>query len=87
MSIEQEPELPDSPEPIAVVGMSCRFSGEANSVEGFWEMLRHGRKGHGPVPSSRYEASAWHHPSHERKGAVCLPYYPIQTFLSCAERP
>ncbi|PWY89876.1 polyketide synthase [Aspergillus heteromorphus CBS 117.55] len=58
------------PEPIAVIGMSCRFSGEASSVEGFWEMLRQGRTGHGRVPASRYEASAWHHPSHERKGAI-----------------
>ena len=66
-------DTPPAGEPVAVVGMSCRFSGEASSVEGFWEMLRHGRTGHGPVPSSRYQASAWHHPSHERKGAVCLP--------------
>lgn len=69
-------EMPPAGEPIAVVGMSCRFSGEATSVEGLWEMLRHGRTGHGPVPSSRYQASAWHHPSHERKGAVGLPLYP-----------
>ncbi|KAK9860833.1 hypothetical protein MYU51_006145 [Penicillium brevicompactum] len=63
-------DTPPAGEPVAVVGMSCRFSGEASSVEGFWEMLRHGRTGHGPVPPSRYQASAWHHPSHERKGAI-----------------
>ncbi|OJJ47400.1 hypothetical protein ASPZODRAFT_2129214 [Penicilliopsis zonata CBS 506.65] len=57
-------------EPIAVVGLGCRFSGEASSVEGFWNLLRHGRSTHGRVPSSRYEASAWYHPYHERKGAI-----------------
>ncbi|PYI07708.1 polyketide synthase [Aspergillus sclerotiicarbonarius CBS 121057] len=63
-------ETPTPPEPIAVIGMGCRFSGEASSVEGFWAMLRSGRKQHGRVPASRYEASAWEHPSHERKAAI-----------------
>lgn len=57
-------------EGIAVIGMGCRFSGEATSVESFWQMLCEGRTGHGKIPSSRYEASAWHHSSHDRKGAV-----------------
>ncbi|KAJ5382959.1 hypothetical protein N7517_000870 [Penicillium concentricum] len=57
-------------EGIAVIGMGCRFSGGANSVENFWQMLCDGRTGHGRVPTSRYEASGWHHPSHERKGAI-----------------
>ncbi|KAI2998689.1 hypothetical protein CAN33_0030420 [Aspergillus niger] len=58
------------PEPIAIIGMGCRFAGEASSVEGFWDMLRLGRREHGRVPASRYQASAWEHPSHERKGAI-----------------
>jgi acyl transferase domain-containing protein len=55
---------------IAVIGIGCRFSGGASSVEDFWQMLCEGRTGHGKIPSSRYESSAWHHPSHDRKGAV-----------------
>ncbi|OJI88527.1 hypothetical protein ASPTUDRAFT_135063 [Aspergillus tubingensis CBS 134.48] len=58
------------PEPIAVIGLGCRFSGQAASLDGFWEMLRDGRKEHGPVPGNRYQAAAWKHPSHERKGAI-----------------
>ncbi|GKZ47706.1 hypothetical protein AbraIFM66951_011270 [Aspergillus brasiliensis] len=57
-------------EPIAIIGMGCRFAGEASSVEGFWDTLRLGRREHGRVPASRYQASAWEHPSHERKGAI-----------------
>jgi acyl transferase domain-containing protein len=57
-------------ESIAVIGIGCRFSGGATSVEDFWQMLCEGRTGHGKIPSSRYEASAFHHPTHERKGAV-----------------
>ncbi|MGZ4806861.1 MAG: beta-ketoacyl [acyl carrier protein] synthase domain-containing protein, partial [Ilumatobacteraceae bacterium] len=30
-------------EPIAIVGMSCRFPGGANSPEQYWELLRSGR--------------------------------------------
>ncbi|OQE02697.1 hypothetical protein PENVUL_c039G09862 [Penicillium vulpinum] len=67
-------ELPNeespAPEPIAVIGLGCRFSGEASSTEGFWEMIRSGRTGHGKVPVSRYDSSAWYHPSHDRKGAI-----------------
>lgn len=59
-------------EGIAVIGIGCRFSGEATSVENFWQMLREGRTGHGKIPPSRYGASAWHHPSHDRKGAVSI---------------
>ncbi|KAJ5589050.1 hypothetical protein N7537_011728 [Penicillium hordei] len=62
--------VPSDMEGIAVIGMGCRFSGGATSVENFWQMLCDGRTGHGMVPTSRYEASAWHHPSHERKGAI-----------------
>ena len=61
---------PTEMEGIAVIGMGCRFSGGANSVENFWQMLCDGRTGHGKIPETRYQASAWHHPSHERKGAV-----------------
>ncbi|KAJ5110635.1 hypothetical protein N7532_001170 [Penicillium argentinense] len=69
------PRLPTNASPemesIAVIGIGCRFSGGATSVEDFWQMLCDGRTGHGKIPPSRYEASAWHHPSHDRKGAVC----------------
>lgn len=69
MAKEQKDETA-GPEPIAVIGMGCRFSGEASSLEGFWNMLQQGRTGHCKVPSARYEASGWHHPNHDRKGAV-----------------
>ncbi|KAJ5533539.1 Acyl transferase/acyl hydrolase/lysophospholipase [Penicillium frequentans] len=69
MSTKQHDEAA-GPEPIAVIGMGCRFSGDASSLEGFWNMIRQGRTGHCKVPSSRYEASGWHHPNHDRKGAI-----------------
>ncbi len=29
-------------EPIAIIGMSCRFPGGANSPEAYWQLLRSG---------------------------------------------
>ncbi|MDP7340221.1 MAG: beta-ketoacyl synthase N-terminal-like domain-containing protein, partial [Vicinamibacterales bacterium] len=40
-------------EPIAVVGMGCRFPGGATSPDRFWELLRDGRDGVGDVPRDR----------------------------------
>ncbi|MGC7101389.1 beta-ketoacyl synthase N-terminal-like domain-containing protein [Amycolatopsis lurida] len=39
-------------EPVAVVGMACRFPG-ADSPAAFWELLRDGRTSVGPVPPDR----------------------------------
>ena len=39
---EQKRALAGYDEPIAVIGMGCRFPGEANSPDAFWELLRTG---------------------------------------------
>ncbi|MDB4473545.1 amino acid adenylation domain-containing protein [Opitutaceae bacterium] len=40
-------------EPIAIIGLACRFPG-ANSAAQFWEMLRDGRSGVTEVPPERW---------------------------------
>ncbi|RMI33405.1 type I polyketide synthase [Nocardia stercoris] len=40
-------------EPIAIVGMACRFPGGANDPAGFWRLLRDGVDGTGPIPADR----------------------------------
>ncbi|MGW1077987.1 beta-ketoacyl synthase N-terminal-like domain-containing protein, partial [Streptomyces sp. NPDC002537] len=40
-------------EPIAIVGMSCRFPGNVNTPEELWELLAEGREGISPFPEDR----------------------------------
>ncbi|MFI6277216.1 type I polyketide synthase [Streptomyces sp. NPDC050988] len=44
-----------APEPIAVVGLACRFAGGIDSPEKFWSLLREGRDAIGEVPDNRWE--------------------------------
>ncbi|GAA2477712.1 hypothetical protein GCM10010276_12510 [Streptomyces longisporus] len=40
-------------EPLAIVGMACRFPGGADSPEEFWDMMAAGVDGVGPFPTDR----------------------------------
>src|SRR5271163_1780810 len=45
--------LERSSEPIAIVGMSCRFPGGVDTPEGLWEMVAEGRDVMSEFPSDR----------------------------------
>jgi 3-oxoacyl-(acyl-carrier-protein) synthase/NAD(P)-dependent dehydrogenase (short-subunit alcohol dehydrogenase family)/SAM-dependent methyltransferase len=42
-------------EPIAIVGIGCRFPGGSDGPERFWSMLREGRDAIVPVPEGRWQ--------------------------------
>jgi len=46
-------------EPIAIVGMGCRFPGGANSPEAFWRLLRDGVDTVTEVPAERWDIEAF----------------------------
>ncbi|MCV7379889.1 polyketide synthase [Mycobacterium alsense] len=58
-------------EPIAVVGMGCRFPGGANNPEEFWDLLRAGRSGIVRVPANRWDADALFSEDHTVPGTIC----------------
>ena len=47
-------------EPIAIVGMGCRFPGGINSPAGFWELLVNGRNGIAAIPANRWNRDAYY---------------------------
>lgn len=68
--------------PIAVVGMGCRFPGDANSPEKFWDLLATGRNAWSEIPKERFNQDALYHPLNERLGTVSI--YSPERFMSVA---
>jgi acyl transferase domain-containing protein len=57
-------------EPIAVVGIGCRFPGGADSPDAFWELLRHGRDAISEVPPDRWNIDEYYDPDPEASGKM-----------------
>ncbi len=58
-------------EPIAIIGMSCRFPGAPNLQE-FWRLIEDGRSGVSEVPAERWNADAFYDPTGETPGKMSV---------------
>jgi len=58
-------------EPIAIIGLSCKFAGDATSPEKLWRLLAEGRSAWTEIPSSRFNSKGAYHPNHEKLSTVC----------------
>src|SRR5215510_9290303 len=58
------------PEPIAIIGMGCRFPGGANTPEAFWRLLRDGVDAISEVPPQRWDAQAYYDPDPAAPGKM-----------------
>ncbi|MFI5883475.1 SDR family NAD(P)-dependent oxidoreductase [Streptomyces sp. NPDC051554] len=67
---EQPPAAPGgtSAEPVAVIGMGCRFPGGADDPQAYWRLLEAGVDATVPVPADRWDADRLYDPSPERVG-------------------
>nr|WP_167746812.1 type I polyketide synthase [Streptomyces autolyticus] len=57
-------------EPIAIIGMSCRFPGGVRSPEELWELLAEGTDAICPLPADRGWGPGVYHPDPERTGTT-----------------
>ncbi|WP_424102387.1 beta-ketoacyl synthase N-terminal-like domain-containing protein [Moorena producens] len=57
-------------EPIAIIGMSCRFPGGVNSPEAFWQLLHHGVDAIAEVPLARWNIDDYYDPSPDAPGKL-----------------
>lgn len=57
-------------EPIAVIGMGCRFPGGADDPERFWKLLHEGRDAIRGIPPDRWDVDAYYHPDPRAPGKM-----------------
>jgi thioester reductase-like protein len=57
-------------EPIAIVGMACRFPGEAAGLEAFWRVLHHGVDAVTPIPLERWDVDEFFDPDPRAEGKM-----------------
>ena len=55
-------------EPVAIIGIGCRFPGGGDSPERFWQLLRHGVDAIREIPPDRWLLSTFYAPEPGRPG-------------------
>ena len=58
--------------PLAIVGLSCRFPGDASSPSRFWELLKNGKNAFSKS-TDRYNAEAFYHPQYDGNRQYVIP--------------
>lgn len=59
-------------EPIAIIGMGCRFPGGATSPEAFWQLLQAGGDAITEVPPDRWDIDAYYDPDPQTPGKMYI---------------
>ena len=57
-------------EPIAVIGMACRFPGGSDSPSKLWDLLKSPRNLSQKIPSDRFDTKGFHHDNGSHHGAT-----------------
>ncbi|KAF1960020.1 hypothetical protein CC80DRAFT_513713 [Byssothecium circinans] len=62
----------DLHEPIAIVGMGCRWPGGVHGTSQFWDFLRNKVDGWKEFDDPRYSTQGFHHPNSDRLGSMAM---------------
>lgn len=54
--------------PIAIIGMSCRLSGNVTTPEELWQLCSRAQSGWSPIPKTRWRQEGYFHPNAARTG-------------------
>ena len=57
-------------EPIAIIGLGCRFPGGGTDAESFWQLLRDGVDAVTEVPADRWDIDAYYDPNPDTPGKM-----------------
>ncbi|KAE8839561.1 hypothetical protein HRS9122_06166 [Pyrenophora teres f. teres] len=68
-NMEGKVPLGEGPEPIAIVGMACRWPGGVSNPSQLWDMLQAKRSGYSEFPEDRFNIDGWYHPEQQRPGS------------------
>lgn len=63
-----------SPEPIAIVGIGCRFPSGASHPQAFWELLCRGVDAITEVPAERWDARRFYDPDPDKPGKTYVKH-------------
>jgi acyl transferase domain-containing protein/acyl carrier protein len=66
-------------EPVAIIGIGCRFPGGAETPARFWELLREGFDAVENIPPDRWDVDAFYHPDPDIPGKM---YTRVGSFLT-----
>ncbi|NEO71020.1 polyketide synthase, partial [Moorena sp. SIO3H5] len=61
-------------EPIAIVGMGCRFPGGVKDPESFWQLLKNGVDSITEIPGERWDIKDYYHPDPDVPGKMYTRY-------------
>ena len=57
-------------EPLAIIGMACRFPGDADDPEAFWRLLCGGGDAVAEIPAGRWDVDAYFDPDRNKPGKM-----------------
>lgn len=59
-------------EKLAIIGIGCRFPGNANSAEGLWQLISEKRDALSKIPVERWDCDAFFAPEFDRAGKISV---------------